>query len=159
MLTLWNWSIYLIYPLFTLTPVCCPFSLSVDDIHEFFCNNPACLLTWVERIEPLEAIRASIYGAILPANDCTSLACPCHIQRRSTIQILSWVGVNVGHQAVDVVVYELRSGVLLRNLCNEWRTVLVDIVERCNGVLHTIMDVGLVATICGPELSCIKATL
>jgi hypothetical protein len=113
----------------------------------------------VERIKPLEAIWASIYRAILPADDCTILACPCHIQRRSTIQILSWVGVDVGHQAIDVVVCELRSGVLLRNMRNEWRTVLVGIVERRNGVLHTVMDVGLVATICGPELSCIKATL
>ena len=159
MLIHWGWTRYLIYPWLLSTPVCCPFALAVENVHEFFCNNPACLLTWVECIEPLKAIWASIYCAVLPADDCTSLACPGHIQRRSTIQILSWVGVDVGHQAVDVVVCELRSRVLLRNLRNKWRTVLVDIVERRNGVLHTIMDIGLVATICGPKLSCIKATL
>jgi hypothetical protein len=113
----------------------------------------------VQRIEPLKTIRARISRAIRTSRVWALLSRPGDVERRSTVEVLGRVGVDISHQAIDVVVREMRAGIFLGDDGGEGRAVFVYFVQRCHGVLHAVVHIGHVATVGGPVLSGIETAL
>lgn len=144
---------------FCSAPVRSPLALATDDTHKLLRNDSASLLTRMQRIKPLKAVWASIDCTVLSTHGRTRLTRSRDIERCSAIQILRRIGVNISHKAVDVVICEVSARVLLRDESCEGRTVFVYVVQGCDSVLHAVVHVGLIASVCRPELSCGKAAL
>ena len=140
-------------------PVRSPLAVTSDNVDEFPCHNPARLLTRMQWVEPLKAIRARIDRAVRASRIGALLRSSGDVERRSAVEVLGRVGVDICHQAVDVVVREMRPGVLLGNDGGEGCAVLVHLIESRDGVLHAVMHVRHVAAVSRPELSCVETAL
>lgn len=113
----------------------------------------------MQRVKPLKAIGARVNRAIRASRVRALLSCSSDVERRSAVKVPGRVGVNISHQAVNVVVREMRAGVLLGDDGGERSAVLVHLVESCHRVLHAVVHVRHVATVGRPELSCVEPAL
>ena len=73
---------------YSVRPVRRPLAVALNNIHELPSNDAISLLAWVQLIKPHERVRARVCSAV-------HIHVACDVERRSTIEVVGRVVVNV----------------------------------------------------------------
>lgn len=141
------------------TPVCRIRAVATNDIYKFPRNNAASLLTWVQRVIPLIAIRATRSRAVR-SRVITQVHNALNIGRCGAVEVLATVIVDIGHERIDVKAsnVDVVPSLVVRNFV--WCAVLVDLVECSYGFVHAAINRGGVHALLGGEiLGCWEPTV